>query len=83
MPIYEYRAIDPKKACTACRGGFEVLESISASARQACDTCGAPVNRIISAPSIGGSESALDDRAKNAGFTKLKKISSGEYEKQY
>jgi len=83
MPIYEYRAIDPKRACPACCRGFEVLESISASARRTCDACGAPVQRIISAPSIGGSESSLDDRAKNAGFTKLKKISSGEYEKQY
>ena len=83
MPIYEYRAIDPTRACAACRRGFEVLEPISTSARRTCDACGAPVERIISAPSIGGSESALDDRAKNAGFTKLKKISSGEYEKQY
>lgn len=83
MPIYEYKAIDPRKSCRVCRHGFEVLESVSASTRQTCEACGAPVERIISAPAIGGSESSLDDRARNAGFTKLKKISSGEYEKQY
>jgi hypothetical protein len=35
------------------------------------------------APAIGRSKTKLDDRAKNAGFTKLKKIGTGEYEKMY
>jgi hypothetical protein len=41
------------------------------------------VARQISVPSVGGSKSGFDDRAKNAGFSKLKKLGSGEYEKQY
>ena len=43
----------------------------------------APSVRVISAPSLGKSQSSLDDRAKAAGFTKLKRLGKGEYEKQY
>ena len=48
-----------------------------------CPLCGAPVYKRISAPAIGRSASSLDDRAKNAGFTKLKRLGKGEFEKQY
>jgi hypothetical protein len=41
------------------------------------------VRRVITAPAIGRSKSKLDDRAKSAGFTKLKRIGKGEYEKMY
>ena len=49
----------------------------------ACPRCGAPVRKIIGAPAIGRSISSLDDRAKKAGFSKLKRLGKGEYEKQY
>ena len=44
---------------------------------------GPALKKLISAPNVGGSESSADDRAKSAGFHKLKKVSTGEYEKLY
>jgi len=83
MPIYEYRAQDPAQACELCRDSFEQLQSISEKPLKACPQCGAPVRRIISPPAVGASQSGLDDRAKNAGFSKFRKLSKGEYEKEY
>ncbi len=85
MPIYEY-ILAPKgknKGCDKCRSGFEVLQKISDPNLEKCPDCGSDVVRQISAPSLGHSQSSLDDRAKAAGFTKLKKLGKGEYEKQY
>jgi putative FmdB family regulatory protein len=83
MPIYEYRAADPKRGCRHCAGGFEAIQRISDARLEACPECGGKVVRVISAPSLGSSKSSLDDRAKAAGFTKLKRLGKGEYEKQY
>jgi len=83
MPIREYRATDPKKFCPHCKEGFEQVESIDAPASTACPKCGHPVERQISAPRVGGSVSGFDDRAKSAGFSTLKKLGHGEYEKKY
>lgn len=83
MPIYEYIAKDPEKSCDYCRDGFEQLESISGLRNTICPKCGNKVQRLISAPSVGASESGFDDRAKAAGFHKLRKLGSGEYEKEY
>ena len=83
MPLYEYRAKDPAQSCGKCRNGFEVLQRIGDARVAVCPDCGAPVVRAISAPALGRSVSSLDDRAKAAGFTKLKRLGKGEYEKQY
>ena len=83
MPIYEYSPVSPDASCYHCRGGFEVLQPLSEEPLAVCPACGKPVRRVISAPSIGASESGFDDRAKSAGFTKLRKIGKGEYEKEY
>lgn len=83
MPIYEYRAANEKNNCKVCRVGFERLQSISDQPLRVCPECGAPVERIISPPAVGASKSSFDDRAKDAGFSKLKRISKGEYEKEY
>ena len=48
-----------------------------------CPQCGAAVRKCVVAPAIGRSKSKLDDRAKAAGFKKLKRIGKGEYEKMY
>lgn len=82
-PIYEYRAVSPKQCCPHCRDGYETLETVTAPPSTVCPKCGSPVQRILSAPSIGLSRSGLDDRAKNAGFSKLRRLGSGEYEKEY
>jgi hypothetical protein len=41
------------------------------------------VVKVVSRPAVGGSSSGFDDRAKSAGFHKLKRLGKGEYEKQY
>ena len=83
MPIYEYKCVQTKNGCSICRVGFEQLQSISDHPLRVCPHCGGGVVRVISPPAVGASKSGLDDRAKNAGFTKLKRISKGEYEKEY
>lgn len=83
MPVYDYEAIDPKKGCPHCADGFQVVQSIKDAHLEKCPECGAPIHRVISAPAIGRSKSKLDDRAKAAGFTKLKRLGKGEYEKVY
>lgn len=83
MPIYEYQAKDPYAACATCAQPFERYHHRGEAALTACPDCGTPVVKLISAPSVGASKSGFDDRAKSAGFTKLKRIGKGEYERQY
>lgn len=82
MPIYEYLATT-EQSCEYCKDGFETIQSLKDASIRQCPKCGAPISRAISAPSLGRSASSLDDRAKAAGFTKLKRLGKGEYEKQY
>jgi putative FmdB family regulatory protein len=83
MPTYEYEAADPAAACDRCRLGFELVRTLREPPLTTCPQCGAPIRKCISAPAVGRSAAALDDRAKQAGFTKLKRLGKGEYEKQY
>ena len=83
MPIHEYKAKDPQKGCVFCRDVFERIEGLDQKPLKCCPQCGCPIYKIISVASVGASKSGCDDRAKHAGFHKLKKISHGEYEKQY
>ncbi len=83
MPIYEYQAKKKEKGCDYCAKGFEIIQKISDKRLTECPQCGSKIEKLISTPSIGGSQSNFDERAKKAGFTKLKKLGKGEYEKQY
>lgn len=83
MPIYEYQVKDGHKGCAKCSKPFEVMQALSEPPLQYCPHCGSPLKKLISAPSIGASMSSLDDRAKHAGFHKLKRLGKGEFEKQY
>ena len=83
MPVYDYEAKERKTSCPHCKDGFEVVQLIKDKRLKQCPECGSPITKLITAPAIGRSKSKLDDRAKNAGFTKLKKVSKGEYEKMY
>lgn len=83
MPVYDYEAVSPEHSCPRCVKAFEAVQSIHDEHLKTCPACGAPIRRIISAPAIGRSKSKLDDRAKAAGFKKLKRIGKGEYEKMY
>ncbi len=83
MPIREYQAKTDDKACEFCQRPFEQIEGMNQPPLAACPRCGAPVVRLISASAVGASQSGFDARAKSAGFSKLKKLGKGEYEKLY
>jgi len=83
MPTYEYEAVDPARSCPRCAAGFETVRSIRDAPLDACPACGAAVRKRVAAPAIGRSQSSLDQRAKSAGFKKLKRVGRGEYEKMY
>lgn len=83
MPTYEYEAADDSAACGVCSKGFELVRNLRDPPVTHCPHCNTPVRKIISAPAIGRSISSLDDRAKSSGFSKLKRLGKGEYEKQY
>ena len=83
MPFYEYQVVEKEEGCDFCSVSFEILQKISDENIKICPECGTPVRRLISIPSIGGSKTGFDDRAKNAGFHKLERLGKGEYEKKY
>lgn len=84
MPTYDYCAEEPENAsCKHCRDCFSVIQSIHDPRLTQCPACGAPVRKLITAPAIGRSKAALDDRAKAAGFSKLRKVDKGTFEKEY
>ena len=83
MPIYRYEPKDSVAGCAHCHDGFEVAQRMSDPPFYVCPQCGAEVVKVPVVTSFQRSQSSFDDRAKSAGFSKLKKISKGEYEKQY
>ena len=83
MPVYVYEARDHAKGCAACRSGLEVRQSLSEQRLEKCPECGAEVFRVIQAPGLAHSKTDLHYRAKRAGFSCLKKVQKGEYEKMY
>jgi predicted nucleic acid-binding Zn ribbon protein len=83
MPVYHY---EPKEECTGCdfcRDGFDYTQSIKDDKLTQCPECGCAIVKTPVAAAIARSQSGFDDRAKAAGFSQLKKIGNGEYEKQY
>ncbi len=83
MPIYVYQVSDGEKGCRKCASSFELIQSLREKPLEKCPDCGAPVRRVPAPVSVGFSQSNLDDRARAAGFTKLKRLGKGEYERQY
>lgn len=59
------------------------MQRLSDAPVAACPMCGASVRKVISAHSVGRSQSGFDNRAERAGFHKLKRLGKGEYEKKY
>lgn len=81
MPIYEYEVSEG--GCAACGGKFTLNRPLSAKPLTNCPACKRPVRKIISAfntPKITKPVSISD--AKKAGFTVLKRLGKGEYERQ-
>lgn len=81
MPIYEYELCEGD--CKACGGKFTLHRPLSAKPLTQCPACRKPVRKIISGfttPHKLKPLSIVD--AKKAGFTVLKRINKGEYERQ-
>ena len=81
MPLYEYELCDG--TCVVCGGRFTLRRPVSAKPLTECPACKKPVRRVFSSfntPKIMKPVSISD--AKKAGFTVLKKVGRGEYEKQ-
>jgi len=79
MPLYEYAPASGN--CDVCNGRFEVFQRVAESKLERCPTCNQPVERVISAVSIGGKYSTSDSQIKALGLTKYKKAGDGVYER--
>ncbi|MBA4150732.1 MAG: zinc ribbon domain-containing protein [Verrucomicrobia bacterium] len=81
MPYYEYELCEGN--CAACGGNFTLRRPISAPELKACPACKKPVRKVISGFSspIHLKPLSVSD-AKKAGFTVLKRVNKGEYERQ-
>ena len=81
MPIYEYELLEG--GCAVCGGRFTLRRPLSAAELTKCPACKKPVRKIFSTfntPAVAKPLSISD--AKKAGFTVLKRVQKGEYEKQ-
>jgi putative FmdB family regulatory protein len=81
MPLYEYELCEG--SCVVCGGKFTLRRPLTAKPLTNCPACKKPIRKIISSfntPSITKPVSISD--AKKAGFTVLKRVNKGEYEKQ-
>lgn len=83
MPIRVYMPVDDETGCEKCRPGFEHIEPIDGLALIKCPFCGVPVRRELSPPRIGTRPASFDDRAKAAGFHKLKRDGDSSFQKLY
>ena len=83
MPIYEYQCQETEPGCPKCHAGFTVFQSLRDAVLTQCPSCGSRIRKCLSVCAVGRSASSLDDRARRAGFSKLKRLGKGEYEKQY
>jgi putative FmdB family regulatory protein len=82
MPIYRYT---PAQApCKLCGSGFDHRQGAAEAVLTECPTCGQPVNRVVvvslHTPKLLAPLSV--SAAKSAGFTVLKRLGKGEFEKQ-
>ncbi len=78
MPLYEYELCEGH--CAACGGKFTLRRPLSARPLTKCPACKKPVRRVWSTFNSPKALSISD--AKKAGFTVLKRVSKGEYERQ-
>ncbi|HTD67684.1 MAG TPA: zinc ribbon domain-containing protein [Candidatus Limnocylindria bacterium] len=81
MPLYEYEVCEG--GCAACGGRFTLRRPVTAAELTACPACKKPVRKLISGFSSPQKLKPLSiSDAKKAGFTVLKRVNKGEYEKQ-
>jgi putative FmdB family regulatory protein len=81
MPIYEYELCEGD--CRICKGKFTLNRPVDAPALEKCPLCKKPVRKVFSTFNTPKASKAPSvSEAKSAGFTVLKKIGTGEYERQ-
>jgi len=81
MPFYEYELCDG--GCVVCGGKFTLRRPTTASELTKCPACKKPVRKILSTFNSPVKLKPLSvSDAKKAGFTVLKRVNKGEYEKQ-
>jgi putative FmdB family regulatory protein len=78
MPIYEFELCEGE--CKVCGGKFTLRRPLSAAPLTKCPACKKPVRRVWSSFNVNHAVSISD--AKKAGFTVLKRVNKGEYERQ-
>ena len=81
MPLYEYELC--AGGCVVCGGKFTLRRPLSAPELKRCPACKKPVRKVISTfnSPIKLKPVSISD-AKKAGFTVLKRLGKGEYERQ-
>ena len=81
MPFYEYELCEGD--CSVCGGTFTLRRPLNAPEVTKCPACKKPVRKVISAfnSPVKLKPLSISD-AKKAGFTVLKRLGKGEYEKQ-
>jgi putative FmdB family regulatory protein len=81
VPLYEYELCEGD--CKVCGGKFALNRPLSAPPLTKCPACKKPVRKIISSFSSPKKLKPLSvSDAKKAGFTVLKRVNKGEYERQ-
>lgn len=82
MPVYRYAPV--KSPCKLCGEGFDHRHEAADSPLSTCPTCGQDVARVaiqqVNTPKLLAPISI--SKAKQAGFTVLKRISDTEFERQ-
>ncbi len=78
MPLYEYQLREGD--CKVCGGKFVLRRPLSAAPLTQCPSCKKPVRKVLSTFNSPRTLSISD--AKKAGFSVLKRVSKGEYERQ-
>jgi len=78
MPLYEYELSEGD--CKVCGGKFVLHRPLSAAPLTKCPACKKAVRRVFSTFNCPRALSISD--AKKAGFTVLKRVKKGEYERQ-
>ena len=81
MPLYEFERCEGN--CVICGGRFTLRRPASDAPLTKCPLCKQPVRRVFSTfntPTLSKPLSVSD--AKRAGFTVLKRVAKGEYERQ-
>ena len=81
MPLYEYELC--RGSCSACGGRFTLRRPLDAAELTQCPACKKPVRKVLSTfntPTL--TKPASISAAKKAGFTVLKRLGKGEYERQ-